>query len=351
MPKAKRLQDQLKFSSCDPGWGKTVDAFLHYYLLNKGHIPYRHGGDYELEDLPAKAKVALLGDWGTGTEPANELLRQVAEAKPTVVFHLGDIYYSGTPQECQRFHANVTGILPAGTRVYTLAGNHDMYSGGAGYYWLVDQLKQQASYFCVGNAHWQFLAMDTGNDDFDPFRVESHAPALAPEEAEWHLAKIRQAGGRKTVLLSHHPLFSAFEPVAHAAVNEHLRNTFQGVLPDVSAWFWGHEHRLAIYDEYLGLKRGRCVGCSAIPVFTEDTFFNPKFGDVPLLKDKAGSGSTVRLGATGGGRTTSRTPSWNSTAPPPSSLTTSLVEERSRCSKRRSPERGRVLSPSLRVCE
>jgi len=27
----------------------------------------------------------------------------------------------------------------------------------------------------------------------------------------------------------------------------------------------GHEHTLAIYETYMGLKRGRCIGCSAIP--------------------------------------------------------------------------------------
>ena len=32
-------------------------------------------------------------------------------------------------------------------------------------------------------------------------------------------------------------------------------------------WFWGHEHTLAIYDPYMGVKRGRCIGCSAVPVF------------------------------------------------------------------------------------
>jgi hypothetical protein len=299
-PKADKLHNLLKFSTCDPGWARTVDAFLRYYLLNKGNIPYRHGGDYVLADLPDKATVALLGDWGTGTDPANDLLKRVAAARPHVVFHLGDIYYSGTRLECERFLHNVTGILPPGTRVYTLSGNHDVYSGGAGYYWLIDQLKQQSSYFCVRNAHWQFLAMDTGRDDFDPFQVDSHAPALTSAEADWHLAKIRAAGGRKTVLLSHHPLFTAFEPIAHQAVNENLHDTFKDVLPDVAAWFWGHEHRLDIYGEYLGLKRGRCVGCSAVPVFEKDTFFDPKFPDVPLLQDPLASGKTVRLGARDG---------------------------------------------------
>jgi hypothetical protein len=34
-------------------------------------------------------------------------------------------------------------------------------------------------------------------------------------------------------------------------------------------WFWGHEHTLVVFDPYMGLERGRCVGASAVPVFTD----------------------------------------------------------------------------------
>jgi hypothetical protein len=34
-------------------------------------------------------------------------------------------------------------------------------------------------------------------------------------------------------------------------------------------WFWGHEHTLAIFDKYMDLERGRCIGASAVPVFTD----------------------------------------------------------------------------------
>jgi len=51
---------------------------------------------------------------------------------------------------------------------FTLAGNHDMFCGGAPYYKLIDQLGQPASYFCLRNDNWQFLAMDTGLHDNNP---------------------------------------------------------------------------------------------------------------------------------------------------------------------------------------
>ena len=91
--------------------------------------------------------------------------------------------------------------------VYSLAGNHDMYSGGVGYYGLLQQLKQPASYF-ARNAAWQILGLDTGLHDNDVFSVNTNVTCLEPTEEAWHLDKITNAGGRKTILLSHHQLFS-----------------------------------------------------------------------------------------------------------------------------------------------
>jgi hypothetical protein len=175
-----------------------------------------------------------------------------------------------------------------------------MYSGGAGYYWLVDQLGQQASYFCVRNTHWQFLGLDTGYNDFNPFTVSSNVTHLTDEEARWHRDKIRDghANGLKTVLLSHHQLFSAYDPIGQGPVNNLLLSQFQDVLGDVQVWFWGHEHSLGIYAPYLGLERGRCIGCSAIPVFVEPNHYTPQF-PVPLVPDPGNPGQPVRLGDNG----------------------------------------------------
>jgi hypothetical protein len=62
------------------------------------------------------------------------------------------------------------------------------------------------------------------------------------------------------------------------AYNPNLLTIFQPVLPNIEWWFWGHEHTLAIYDSYLGLKRGRCLGASAVPVFTDQQKYIPGNG-------------------------------------------------------------------------
>jgi hypothetical protein len=147
-----------------------------------------------------------------------------------------------------------------------------MYSGGDGYYWLLKQIKQEASYFALVNPHWQLLAMDTGHGDRNPMTVASSMTSLNPAELGWILEKMNSAGSKRTILLSHHPLFSAFASVGRDGLraygyNPLLYKGFQTVLDRIALWFWGHEHTLAVYEPFIGLARGRCVGCSAVPVF------------------------------------------------------------------------------------
>lgn len=67
------------------------------------------------------------------------------------------------------------------------------------------------------------------------------------------------------------------------------------------AWLWGHEHNLEIYAPYAGLKRGRCIGCAAVPVFATQEPYKSRVGDkIPLVAaSPATPGVPVRLGITG----------------------------------------------------
>lgn len=270
--KADLLADELKNSVCDPGWAECLTTYLAFKASGESY-PYRANVN-AVTDLGAKTKLAILGDWGTGDAIAINLLQQVKALGPDVVIHLGDVYYAGTQDEQRENFLDICrSVLGASIPLYSLCGNHDMYSGGDGYYWLVDQIGQQASYFCLQNPSWQFLAMDTGHNDIAPLSVGSNMTSLSSTEPQWHLNKIQNAGGRKTILLSHHQLFSAFGSVGSVngtpyAYNPNLFADFQSVLGQIEWWFWGHEHTLAVYDPYMTLRRGRCVGCSAVPVFT-----------------------------------------------------------------------------------
>lgn len=330
-PNADQLFDKLKFSTCDPEWAEAIVQYEKYFDPDgkKKEIPYvryQSIGDFVLPSLPPNARIALIGDWGTGTDDARSVLEQVASHKPDVLIHLGDIYYSGTPDECQKYFLDlIDDVFDRASHpipVYTLAGNHDMYDGGAGYYRLLSQLNpsptytadqaQEASYFALRSTDgaWQILGMDTGLNDHDPFTVSKDVTYLDPKEEAWHMDKVKEfsASGGRTILLSHHQLFSAFEgigdyasrPEEEQAVNPHLMSTYgklvaaaretengeTGQGQAIAGWFWGHAHNLCIYQPYAGLDKGRCIGHGAVPTFlTPDpyTVLDGLGADLPKL--------------------------------------------------------------------
>jgi hypothetical protein len=197
-----------------------------------------------------------------------------------------------------------------------------MYDGGRGYYALLPQLNptphfsasqsQPASYFSLQRpGSWQFLVMDTGLHDHDPFTVTRDVTYLEPDEEAWHVDKISRfsAAGGRTILVSHHQLFSAFaaigdptsRPGDQAAVNPRLWESWEKFrrAGNVAAWFWGHEHNLCVYEPYRGVERGRCIGHAAIPVFVDEIPYNvlSTLSDPPVLvDDPARPGQKLQLG-------------------------------------------------------
>jgi hypothetical protein len=306
---ADRLKAEMTDSSCDPLWLTALEQYLIYFGPDgtRAKVPYvtpKTAGETTIR-IPSGATIGLIGDWGTGGGSARRILQELKAQKPDIVIHVGDIYYSGTAEECAtNFEAIVNDVFERDKTdipVYTLAGNHDVYSGGVGYYDLIKRLNkgplvQPASFFCLRteDATWQFLAMDTGLHDYDPFTVTDAVTFVTPEEVDWHRRRIAEFAGH-TVLLSHHQLFSALSPIGKAddrgrrvAYNPKLRQTFetlQSTGKPIPAWFWGHEHTLGLYLPYLGLAKGRCIGCGAIPIFVEENPYDSVDGliDSPTL--------------------------------------------------------------------
>lgn len=277
--RAREIESELQYSVCDPLWakalfefdkGETVTPYRHYQSIDDFVLPLKP----KLDDVAADVmKVAFVADWATGTALAKNVMRNIGDQGPDVVIHLGDVYYSGTKDEMRdHFLTIVREYLPAETAVFNLAGNHDLYAGGEGYYWLLDELGQPASYFCLRNEHWQILAIGAPPEIGDPMASQTKVPPIDPKEAEWHRHKIDTADGRKTVMLSHYQLFTASGNIARTldnrpmAVNPVLYEEFENHLGEIDAWLWGHEHNLAAFDPYVGLERGRCIGSGAMPV-------------------------------------------------------------------------------------
>ncbi|SDG72583.1 metallophosphoesterase family protein [Chitinophaga filiformis] len=311
-------KDIIGFASC-------VTTFAEYYLKYAGVFAYNdwkelgedistYGVINENDNgngfsLPSDARVAIIGDWGTGLADAQALLVDIIQRhNPHCIIHLGDIYYSGTPEECvNNFSAIIKNAFDIAEKdpvpVFTIPGNHDYYSLGWGYYSMVYGLNseigtaafQPASYFCLRteDGGWQFLGMDTGYNDSnpadqaDPFYA---GPWLQPNEIEWHQDKLNNFAGA-TILLSHHQLFSSNSKIngelsdfsALPAQNPYLYQTFLPYFPKIAAWLWGHEHNFVMFEnDLLGLSKGRLLGCSA---FEELTSSDPYAINYPEIKN------------------------------------------------------------------
>jgi hypothetical protein len=231
-------------------------------------VPFndRPGGPVE---IASRARLVVVGDWGSGIERARDVAEQMKKAikagkedrREVHVIHLGDVYYSGWKREYESRFLGPWPVARGETDVcsYSLNGNHDMYSGGKGYFetCLADvrfARQEGSSYFSLRNAHWQFLGLDTSYDD----------QALHGGQVGWALKEIQGHPSLKTVLLSHHQLFSAYENAGTDLAVQLAPVISTG---GVTGWLWGHEHRCLVYREAEGLGFSSCVGHGGIPEY------------------------------------------------------------------------------------
>ncbi|HEX9930743.1 MAG TPA: hypothetical protein VGB02_19570, partial [Pyrinomonadaceae bacterium] len=92
-----------------------------------------------------RARVVLFSDWGSGLPRAQkvgqEIRRELLDAenqnRDAHLIHLGDVYYSGWADEYDKNvlpYWSVTSGEADKFSSWCLNGNHDMYSGGKGYF-------------------------------------------------------------------------------------------------------------------------------------------------------------------------------------------------------------------------
>ena len=245
-------------------------------------------GVYELEGDNGEIRIALASDWASGTDEAESVAKLIAAFDPHYSIHLGDVYYVGGADEVDE---NFLGIKkpnsgfaaclwPKGSRgTFALNGNHEMYSLGYAYFDRIlprvglmkngQPLGQKASFFGLENEHWRIIALDTGYNSVGWPLIEyilQPRCALRPKQLEW-LRRVapRKDDPRGTIVLSHHQCFSRYD----YWYPKQARQLAQFVTGPV-LWFWGHEHRVAIYSEFSvpgGVQTfGRCIGHGGMPV-------------------------------------------------------------------------------------
>jgi len=235
-----------------------------------------------ISPLPANCKVSLVGDWGSGTENAYRVIDHVRKVqKPNMTIHLGDIYYSGQVDEVKEYFLGEDDWYRA-ERSFALNANHEMYSGGSGYFdYVLPALGQQASYFGLENDHWRVVAVDSGYyAKIFPFLELLLQTKLHDENVKWlrDVVFADDADRRPVILLSHHQWFSSFD-----RGYSRLGHQLEPFLKDVALWFWGHEHRFSGYAAYApsgdNKVRARCIGHGGMPVEIAE----PKHKEAPLV--------------------------------------------------------------------
>ena len=223
--------------------------------------------------LPDNAKVAIIGDWGTGSEDKDYLLDQLLTNNPGIaaILHTGDIYEAGTfsnvrdnfvkpLQMAFQKHGNIP--------VYAVPGDHEyLHNRAEAYFDMLNTLngsgaeKQEASYFCLRtkSGGWQILGGDTGYTS-----RSGNQPGLDGPEKDWHEQKVHNFKG-KTIFLTHRQFVSAYDPLNDQPpynTNAELLSSMSAMLPKISLFLWGHEHRFVPYDIPAYTTKLRLMGGS-----------------------------------------------------------------------------------------
>ncbi len=261
-----RIGVEAKFDEHD-WWGWIRHAGWPY-LKSKLGIANRHPRlpwPSDSTRLPNHARLAILGDWGSGAYGAPECSAHIATDPRgfDAVVHLGDVYYAGTQREVdEQFIAQWPWIDGVVNRACN--SNHEMYSAGKPYFdTTLRCFGQSSSAFVLETDHWLLVGLDTAYDDFD----------LAEDQVTWLEALVGRMEDRRLVLFSHHQLYSHFGRQG-VKLQEKLRSLLEA--RRVAAWYWGHEHLLALYDPHpaWGLH-GRCIGHGGFP------YSRPRLDDTP----------------------------------------------------------------------
>ena len=192
---------EVKFDNEDFwGWLK-----MSWKLIFKPERPAWIAPPAKPETINDEASIAIFSDWGTGLYGAPIIAGSVAAlTRCDVALHLGDTYYSGADDEIRD---RLVGDWPkCGPKSVSriLNGNHEMYSGGKGYFnaLRLQPFKQSASAFAMENKNWLLICLDTAYVDFD----------VDQAQVDWVKSLLAAArDNQKVILFSHHQPYSQLD--------------------------------------------------------------------------------------------------------------------------------------------
>jgi len=183
---------------------------------------------------------------------------------------MGDVYFSGTEQEYRDWFLGEEDWPRGAQHTFAMNANHEMYSGGAGYFdTALEALQQETSYFCVESDYWRIVGLDSGYySGIFPLLEKFWLSKIRLDESilQWlkSVVFVDPSDRRPVIVLTHHQPFSAFGP-GYGTLTKNLAP----YLDRIVLWMWGHEHRFAGYGPVAAggaVIRGRCIGHGGMPI-------------------------------------------------------------------------------------
>jgi hypothetical protein len=258
-----------KYDATDPRW---ILSALNMIVRDK--VPFRMPTgptDAQMQLPDRDVSISIAGDWGTGLYSSNQIAKYMASQNPDITLHLGDVYYSGTEKEV--FDKFIKHFPRGRMASFALNANHDMYSGGSGYFnvMLKDPdfaHQKQKSFFSLYNRTWQVIGLDTA---YESAKAELYQKGvLGAAQLDWFQAQLQQAkaAGRRVILLTHHNPVSIRGGSQDKNMMQQLFDAATKAGSMFEYWIWGHEHGVAVFEPFAwnGAKvKGRCIGHGGIP--------------------------------------------------------------------------------------
>lgn len=247
--------------------------------------------------------IGILGDWGSGSATAQNLMNQLVALKPDYIVHVGDVYYAGSPQSTDpnsstyylpgEETSNLVDLWPPGfsNNSFTLNSNHEMYSGGNGFFY--DALgvlntpagsgtpfsaQQGSTCFALQFCGWTILGLDSAfMSSVTSALMTGSIGGASGTQGKWiQSLKLTPA---TTIVLTHHNGF-ADDTTSGSPLWAEINGALGG---DPYAWYWGHVHNGIVYNSPISIPLtpgsilqpsvpaintntyARCLGHAALP--------------------------------------------------------------------------------------
>ena len=293
-----------KFGDLDAGW---VTALIFYIALKLGVREVSSWAPFGttpavISNTDDTVKIAIVGDWGTGSwtdgnledYPAQAVINEVQSWTPHYTIHLGDVYYAGTAgfldsdEELNNFVDN----WPSGSKgSFMLNSNHEMYSGAQGFFGKGLKapqftLQQNTSYFAIQSDKWIIIGLDTAYYD----KSELFMNGALTDTNQINFIKSLNTANKKIILLTHHnPTNIEGTGTAQGTTQLPLWNQVLSALGRAPEyWYWGHVHNAMVYSDASfpaqNKVKARCVGHGAIPFGVAWGLQNPDGTNKPSIE-------------------------------------------------------------------